>query len=434
MRQGFAFTFSVGLILPLTVAASGATPTSSQIAGWLKQLDDENYSRREEASERLLAAGEAAIDALAQGVLSSSPEAAWRAGETLKQIAVTGNEKQLERVALALARLEKQGRPGMGKVVAEIRGRQKKLRHDRAASLIRGAGGQLVGGDGQFEEGLSLVIDGGIEVLPDVDFDIVGAAEVAEAEDELAPAAPIALRDAVKELFDEAVPRAPVAPGGDELAEEPLVEAVGVAGIALGGEDIVAADEFFMLGGVDVEDAEVAEHQVVEALTLDANWRGGDDGLRPIRDLPDIASIEIRGAKLTDEALIILAGLPKLARVHFQGTKFSHRALHRFRTAKPEAAVFCQGEAMLGIHADTTGDCVITSVYFGSGAYEAGLRDGDKILAVDGLATRDFSDLTIAVYPHAPGDKLQVEFERGGERKKTEVTLKARNVLEQRSE
>jgi S1-C subfamily serine protease len=89
---------------------------------------------------------------------------------------------------------------------------------------------------------------------------------------------------------------------------------------------------------------------------------------------------------------------------------------------------------MLGVHCDTGGACVLTSVYYGSGAFEAGLADGDKIVAVDGLAISDFSDLTIAIYPHGAGDKIKVEFERATERKTTTVTLKSRNVLEKRSE
>lgn len=468
MRRWIAACGACLAVWAVCASAMAATPSVGQIAGWVKQLDDEDYSRREEAGRQLLAAGEAAVDALAQGILSSSPEAAWRAGETLKQIAIEGNERQLDRVAAALVRLEKQGRPGMGKVVAEIRGRQKQMRHDRAATQIRAAGGGLVGG----AEGY--VADIGFApvamAMPMVAMEISEAefavepeapAEVAR---DLDVAAPPALREAVKELFgdkepvddptkppavrlrnsdapaEEApaveAPRAlpgavapPVAPGAEGAPEEAPAEEE----VLLGGEAIVGADAFFMIDAGGIEMAGES-NQVVEALTLDARWRGGDQALRAIRDLPDIASVEIRGAKLTDEALSLLAGLPKLQRVHLQGTKFSHQALHDFRKAKPAVTVFCQGEAMLGIHADTTGSCVITSVYFGSGAYEAGLKDGDKILAVNGLPTEDFSALTIAVYPHGPGDKLAVEFERDGKRQKVEVALKARNVLEKRSE
>ena len=448
----------------ICASALAAAPTAGQIAGWLKQLDDEDYTRREEAGRQLLAAGEAAIDALAQGILSSSPEAAWRAGETLKQIAVEGNERQLERVAAALARLEKQGRPGMGKVVAEIRGRQKQMRHDRAAAQIRAAGGGLVGAaEGYVADiGFAPVALAMPMMAVEITDAVIGAEPVApaappEVARDLGDAAPPALREAVKELFgdkeaaddptkppavrlrnvDAPEDAAPVPPGAEADpaapgAEDVPAEAPAEGELVLGGEAIVGPDAFFMIDEGGIEGA--VANEVVESLTLDANWRGGDQALRAVRDLPDIASVEIRGARLTDEALTHLASLPKLQRLHLQGTKFSHKALHGFRAARPAVTVFCQGEAMLGIHADTTGPCVLTSVYFGSGAYEAGLRDGDKIVAVNGLPTDDFSDLTIAVYPHAPGDKLAVDFERDGKRQKVEVALKARNVLEKRSE
>ena len=72
-------------------------------------------------------------------------------------------------------------------------------------------------------------------------------------------------------------------------------------------------------------------------------------------------------------------------------------------------------------------------VYYGSGAYEAGLAQGDEIVAVDGHKVADFSDLTIAVFTHKPGEKLKVEFKRGGELKSAEALLKDRRLVEQSS-
>jgi S1-C subfamily serine protease len=85
---------------------------------------------------------------------------------------------------------------------------------------------------------------------------------------------------------------------------------------------------------------------------------------------------------------------------------------------------------MVGIHADTGGSCVLTSVYGGSGAADAGLMEGDKIIAIDGVEIRDFSELTISVYGHGVGEKLKIEYEREGQRKTAQVELKARSVLE----
>ena len=83
---------------------------------WLAGLDADDYAVREAASRHLIEAGEAAIDVLAEGVGSTSAEAAWRASSALEQIALQGNETALTRVSAALERLSQQGRPGLARL------------------------------------------------------------------------------------------------------------------------------------------------------------------------------------------------------------------------------------------------------------------------------------------------------------------------------
>jgi hypothetical protein len=461
-----------------------ASPDAGQIRDWLAQLDDEDFARREAATQKLREAGEASIEALANGAVAGSPETAWRAGEALKQIAIDGNERTLDRVAAALERVGVSSRGGMNKVVAEIRGRQRQIRHDRAAAKIRQLGGGLSGGGAYGEEAVWL--GGGImmpvampiiveEEARLVEVEVAGAAaeagreaaeaageaakvageaaaaaieaaaaatepaeppaeiadEVARAEEHLARAKDVLpkplkedLDDIVKELFPnkpaEAKPADEVKPADDEP----------VAEIAVADLDIVpvigAAIAVDFVGGDMVEAPRVAS----ESLSLDANWRGGDKGLEALRDLPEVVSLSIRDAKMTDAGLAHIAALPRLRSLQIQGTKFSALALRKLHRARPEAYMFCQGEAMMGIHADTTGSCTLTSVYPGSGAAEAGLQAGDKIVAIDGLEVRDFSELTISVYGRGVGEKLKVDFERDGKRHLTQVELRARKVLE----
>jgi S1-C subfamily serine protease len=66
----------------------------------------------------------------------------------------------------------------------------------------------------------------------------------------------------------------------------------------------------------------------------------------------------------------------------------------------------------------------------GSAADQAGLQSGDEVIAAAGAHIRDFSDLTIAVFSHKPGDRLAIEFNRGGKRQVVEVALTKRRPLE----
>jgi hypothetical protein len=475
-----------------------ATPGPVQLEALVNQLDDDSYVRREEATKLLHAAGERAVDVLARGALSSSPEVAWRAGEALKRIAISGDERTLGRVAMALERVEKERRSSAVQVLGEIRARQKQMRHDRAAAQIRRLGGSLSGG----AAGLSGEMFVDVGFLP-VAIPVIEEAEVVEAkveveaagdaahaaseaaeksvaaaeefakvaavdaqpasdvpatEDAALPAStpPAELRKAVEGLFsgelsleivggqrveDNEPVREPADSIEDfrELADTPVevdpanAKEVPAVEFLEGGDivEVIGGVVFFGGPGGGVFEAAGEESMQAESLVLDGNWRGGDDGLAVLRDLPEVTTIDIHGAKLGDSALKHIAALPKLSNLHIRGTVFSVAALRNLHRAKPDVYLFCQGEAMVGIHADTTsGSCVLSSVYAGSGAADAGLRAGDKVVAIDGVEIRDFAELTISVYGHQVGEKLQVQFERDGKRQTAQVELKSRSVLE----
>ncbi|MBV2362760.1 trypsin-like peptidase domain-containing protein [Streptomonospora nanhaiensis] len=61
----------------------------------------------------------------------------------------------------------------------------------------------------------------------------------------------------------------------------------------------------------------------------------------------------------------------------------------------------------------------------GSPAEQAGLEPGDVITAIGGEEVADFADLQRIVGEHAPGDRVEVVFERDGREQTTEVTLGA---------
>ena len=56
-------------------------------------------------------------------------------------------------------------------------------------------------------------------------------------------------------------------------------------------------------------------------------------------------------------------------------------------------------------------------------AAEAGLEDGDVILSFDGKAIDKYSDLGKAMRKTSPGDTVELEILRGGERQTTKVEL-----------
>ncbi len=219
-----------------------------------------------------------------------------------------------------------------------------------------------------------------------------------------------------------------------EPAHEPAVEIVEevmeVRDIAMEADDaIMIAGPIFGMGGM-MMGGEMEEGEAVAPpldLLLDKNWRGGDDGLKVLADVPEIWQISLQEAQVTDAALEHMAALPNLGSLQIRKTDVTREGLRKLRAAKPTLQIQARGDAMLGVNADIgTSPLVLTSVFFDSGAHQAGMRDGDIITKLDDIAVQDFSDLTIAVYGRQPGDKVKVDFERNGEKQTVIVTLKPR--------
>ena len=76
---------------------------------------------------------------------------------------------------------------------------------------------------------------------------------------------------------------------------------------------------------------------------------------------------------------------------------------------------------------DTQG-FLIGEVIEGMGAEQAGLKNGDIIKKVDGIKINSFSDLTGYLSTKRPGEKVEVNYTRGGINKNLMVILKKKNI------
>jgi hypothetical protein len=424
------------------VAAADAAPPG-ELRAWLTALDSESYAEREAASDRLQEAGEAAIELLAEGAASNSVEAAWRACFALEQIALDGSEATLDRVAAALVSRSHSGKPELAALAGSLREKQLAIRRERAAGQIRALGGRFGsdGADYSMAAGgfFGGVVPGFVEIIEEATIEEALPEFPAERAEPLELPAELKAMGEARKLIEVAKPAdvnelAPPPPPTEPLPPiEPPPPADEPAEIA-DAPPPAEAIAFDLLGDVFIADAagfmHTGEEALSDSLVLDKSWRGGDAALAALAHLPHVVSLQIAGAPLTDAALPHIAALPRLEMLELSGTAFTAEGLRKFRRQRPSTQIYARGDAMLGVNADPTGPCILSSVYYGSGAYEAGLAQGDEIVAVDGVKVADFSDLTIAVFTRQPGDKLAVEFKRGGEYKRLDVVLKDRNALD----
>jgi hypothetical protein len=85
-------------------ASAAAGPSAEQILSWIKELDSEKFSVREGATQRLMGAGETAVEPVAAAVNSKSREVSMRAMQILEHLYRTGNDTVKKK---AQAELEK---------------------------------------------------------------------------------------------------------------------------------------------------------------------------------------------------------------------------------------------------------------------------------------------------------------------------------------
>lgn len=108
----------------------------------------------------------------------------------------------------------------------------------------------------------------------------------------------------------------------------------------------------------------------------------------------------------------------------------SNDALHFVQVAEPQTAGGGSGYgAYFGSVPDfsqETKGVRFSDVRTESPAYKGGLRGGDVLVTFDGQTVDNLYDFTFALRSHAPGQSVEVEYLRGGQKMKTTVTLEKR--------
>lgn len=84
------------------------------------------------------------------------------------------------------------------------------------------------------------------------------------------------------------------------------------------------------------------------------------------------------------------------------------------------------GRPVIGVTGrEQDGRCLITQAFAGMPADEAGVKQGDAVLAIDGRSIDTFDELARIVAFKSPGDVIRLSIDRGGESMEIEVTLAA---------
>jgi hypothetical protein len=483
------FLVTLGFFVTLRVAASAEPvappsegPSKRQIAAWVEQLGDVGFQRREAAMELLTSAGVAAIDELAAAAIDDSPEVAWRAGEVLERIAVSGNEEAVEGVCLAMDRLAKTHRQFEGRS-ADLKSRWRELRHARAAARLTELGARLH--ENTFDDWrflspvaspLFLTPDSSVEVIDAADLmyeveDLILeeiAEDAAELETEarkrrdlsaitttkIEPLLERALREEEPEVVrtEKVVVEEPASPDttpaeyADPTILKPVAEDVpGTESFAGDPAELLedAAGEVEVDGitmSIDISDIEVYDSSYAltdirrisglsegRSLEIGADWKGTDDDLRLLRELSGVRRLTVTGQTLSEAAFQHISEVKQLAQLTLQNDRYEVKDVVAYKRLRPEVAVQAVGPAMLGIGGEpVAGGLQITYVVDGAEAARAGIRPGDVLTRIDGRPVADFEVLSWIVAARRVGEVLKVEVRRGEKTLTLAVKLGAR--------
>ena len=183
------------------------------------------------------------------------------------------------------------------------------------------------------------------------------------------------------------------------------------------------------MGGVVLIDPTVGDRDSSYLVRIDENWRGGNEGLRALRNIVWLGTVEIRNPEINDEAIEPLMQARDLKRLHLWDHRLTMRGVDRLKAARGgDLEVSWFGKAVLGItgNLEHRNGCLINSVVPGSGADQAGLLPGDVITKIDGKPVEGFADLTLHMAEHKVDERVPVEVRRDGATRKVAVVLGAR--------
>lgn len=159
-------------------------------------------------------------------------------------------------------------------------------------------------------------------------------------------------------------------------------------------------------------------------------WKGGGDDLKELTRLPRLRSVAFHGVRLDEQGVAILGRLQRIERIELFGTGLGDEAIAALEAKVPDAEIDVRRGGKLGVGALAFGGpCEIQSVEPGSAADQAGVRPGDVVVAIDGVAVADFEGLTARVSGRIPGDTIRVTVARrggdpGGDARRLELEIR----------
>ena len=349
-----ALWISSGMLAGQEPAGDKPQPSQSQIAGWVKALDGDEFLERETAMLALLDVGPSVLPALEPVLTGGSLEATSRAFFVVRQLGLTGDTEAQEQVSQLLADLaSRKEAPTLARRAATALAELNQQRSLKALEELENLGAKLV------------------------------------------------RLDAGGRLFDEPVQSIEL---GESFQgqDEDLRRLKWVTDVPL-----------LLLTGKKATDKWIKYAAAMPSLERLHLYQAAitDAGLTPLAENSTLREVGIYYVAVGDDVLKPLAKLPLLAFIKLYGTKVSVAAVEKFRESSGVAVDQRRG-AFLGVGCQNMEPCMISTVHADSPAAKGGLMQGDTVLRFGGRVIRNFDALTELLRNIAEDDIVEVEVRR----------------------
>jgi len=205
----------------------------------------------------------------------------------------------------------------------------------------------------------------------------------------------------------------------ESLAEAADPAVAGMAEATLGFHTLGLAEaaraRLEALGGIITEGPVPTGQRGLHAV-FNASWTGTSEDLRLLARLRPIVHVGLHGVRLDEAGVAALGRLRGVQQVQLYGTGVGDAALAVLAEKLPDAKIDVRKGGKLGVAGQAGAGllgCMITQVQDGSAAARAGLQAGDMVRHIDGQPVDNFETLTELVGRRGPGEKIELDIERG---------------------
>ena len=345
---------------------AGSDITQEQIKKWVTDLDSERFFDREVATERLIAAGTAAVEPVAEAVSSNNLEVTTRGMYILQELALDANSESAEVACTALEKIAQFRGTTAARRAAATLAKLGEIRHDRALDELKRLGANVGGHAPQF--GIPMVGRRSIEF-----------GEKWRGEDkDLARLR--WLRDVNDLIFQ-----------GPQVNDQWLKHVPKMTG----------------LSSLMIKRASIT-----------------DEGIKHLKGMKGLQALSLMYLDITDQSVQTLKEFQGIGDVIIYGTGMTPAGRDELARALVGTKVDYRQGGFLGVGClEGQQQCIIQRVTANSAAEKAGLMLEDVIYEYDSKKVTDFEGLRAMIAKNRPGDKVIIKIIRNDQKLTKELTL-----------